>query len=118
MATITPTNMLCLSNDIPIYCSPWIEYWDSKACFIPDVTGSISGVVTLKGVLMPGELVSLYYRPNGKKIGSVLTDNNGSFTFQHLDKNSNQYYAVARLKGTYIEPEKYNALIYDLLQPI
>jgi len=121
MATITPTRMEKISpslKEIPV--TPWIETWSNYNLEILnfDVSGTISGLVTLKGVPMPNEKVFLYYRPTGIKIRWAVTNALGAFTFQHLNKNSNQYYAVAMLKGPYTEPEKYNALIYDLLQPL
>lgn len=119
MATITPPGMINASNYGFRYVTPWIRTWITYNLdiLVPDVSGTISGLVTLKGVPMPNEKVYLYYKPTGVRIMWALTDATGHFTFQHLDKTSNQYYAICALKGPYTLPEQYNALIFDLLTP-
>lgn len=83
-----------------------------------DVGGTISGKVMLNNIAMPNEKVFLYYRPTGQLIYSTKSDVSGNFTFKNLDRSSNQYFSISYLKGPFTDPEKYNALVYDLLQPV
>ena len=83
-----------------------------------DVEGSINCNVSLNGIPAQYETVHLYYRPTGQLICKLKTDVNGNVTFNNLNRSSNLYYAVAYLKGPFVDPEKYNAIIFDLLQPV
>ena len=106
----------------PVTKTKILPTWITSLAITPwsaiDVEGTISGNVSLNGISQPREIVFLYYRPTGRLMFSTLTDSLGNFTFKTLDRSSKDYYAVSYLKGPFTDPEKYNALIYDLLQPV
>jgi hypothetical protein len=83
-----------------------------------DVSGSLSGTVTVGGVAAAGVLVILGTRYNGHVIKTTRTASDGKFSFSGLDKTTtsdNGYFAVA------IDPNglgtQYDSIIWDRLIP-
>lgn len=79
----------------------------------PDGSGSITGSVQVLGTAQAYKKVHLYWRDNGEKIKTTLTDGSGNFSFTELDVNTNKYFVVA----TTDHANGYNAIVYDKITP-
>ncbi|MGL6290144.1 MAG: hypothetical protein ACRC2H_05615 [Silanimonas sp.] len=77
-------------------------------------TGTIGAFVRDAGQPVPGAYVRLHSRISGIVVGGGLTNGSGFVSFNGLNPDINDYYAVA------FDPdggEVYNALIFDRIQP-
>lgn len=78
---------------------------------LPDVSGHISGIVKVEGVLWEGIIVRLYYKRTGAVIKETRTASDGSFRFDYLPVNEEEYVVMAHKDG-------FNAVVFDGVKPV
>ena len=81
----------------------------------PPNNGTISGVCIENNVPVGGCKVHLYYKPTGELIRTMYSEGDGTFTFEGLNQNIDEYYAVALLDGA---PIVYNFVTHANLRPL
>lgn len=109
-AVQTKSHALNLRELVPWWRAEVTGACNGQAFWNIDRGGVISGSVAADSSMVAYTKVHLYYRPLGILIAKTFTDKDGLYSFRGLDRNSNEYVALA-----YVPP--YNALVYDSLYP-